>query len=111
METLRAEVPTGVVEGTFDGAFSPLVDAFVANFHDRGELGASLCVTHEGRTVVDVWGGSADPLERWAADTISIVHSCTKGATALCAHLLADRGELDIEAPVAEYWPEFATNG
>jgi CubicO group peptidase (beta-lactamase class C family) len=111
METLRIEVPTGVVEGTFDGAFAPVVDAFVANFHERGELGASLCVTHEGRTVIDVWGGSAEPLGSWTSDTISIVHSCTKGATALCAHLLADRGLLDIEAPVAEYWPEFADGG
>ena len=111
METLQRDVPTGILEGTFDGAFAPVVDAFTANFVERRELGASLCVTHEGRTVVDVWGGSAEPLERWTADTVSIVHSCTKGATALCAHVLADRGELDIEAPVAEYWPEFATNG
>ena len=111
METLQAEVPSGVVEGSFDARFAPVVDAFVANYRERGELGASLCVTHEGDTVVDVWGGSADPLERWDADTVSIVHSCTKGATALCAHLLIDRGELDLEAPVSEYWPEFAANG
>lgn len=107
MESLHAEVPTGVIEGEFDGEFAPVVDAFAANFRERGELGASLCVTFEGRPVIDVWGGSADPRERWTSDTISIVHSCTKGATALCAHLLAHRGLLDIEAPVAEYWPEF----
>jgi CubicO group peptidase (beta-lactamase class C family) len=58
-----------------------------------------------GETVVDVWGGS------YGRDSISIVHSCTKGATALCAHVLASRGLLDVDAPVAEYWPEFAKNG
>ena len=111
METLREDVPSGLVEGSFDGAFAPVVDAFVENFRSRGELGASLCLTLDGRTVIDVWGGSAEPLERWTADTVSVVHSCTKGATALCAHLLIDRGLMDLEAPVAEYWPEFASHG
>ncbi|MEA3020780.1 MAG: hypothetical protein QOI47_2304 [Actinomycetota bacterium] len=113
METLHREVPAGAVEGTYDGRFAPVVDAFVANYVDRGEVGASLCISHQGSTVVDVWGGIADPTTGapWERDTISIVHSCTKGATALCAHVLASRGLLDIEAPVAEYWPEFATRG
>lgn len=90
-----------------------MVDTFVRNFHERGEVGASLCVMHGGRAVVDVWGGCAHPASEtpWTADTVSIVYSCTKGATALCAHVLAARGELDIEAPVAEYWPEFARAG
>jgi CubicO group peptidase (beta-lactamase class C family) len=94
-----------MAEGTWDDRWQPVVDAFDRNFAERDEGGASLCITHEGRTVVDVWGGTFEK------DTISIVHSCTKGATALCAHVLASRGLLDVEAPVAEYWPEFATRG
>lgn len=72
-----------------------------------------MCVTVDGETVVDLWGGTADPAigRPWDADTLTMVWSSTKGATALCAHLLADRGELDFAAPVARYWPEFAKNG
>lgn len=113
MEHLQREVPTGVVSGEYDAAYQPVVDAFVRNFTDHGEVGASLCVQHEGAVMVDVWGGTADrdTGRPWERDTISVVHSCTKGATALCLHLLIDRGLVDLEAPVAEYWPEFATNG
>jgi CubicO group peptidase (beta-lactamase class C family) len=70
-------------------------------------------VVQDGATVVDVWGGAADPEagRPWERDTISVVHSSTKGATALCAHMLVSRGLLDLEAPVAEYWPEFAVRG
>lgn len=65
---------------------------------------------HEGRSVVDLWGGTADRRAGtpWTSDTVSVVYSCTKGATALCAHVLADRGQLDLDGPVAELWPEFA---
>lgn len=113
MEQLRRDVPTGVVGGEYDGRFAPVVEQFVRNFHRHDEVGSSLCICHEGATVVDVWGGTADPSAGtpWERDTVSIVFSCTKGATALCAHLLAARGELDLEAPVAEVWPEFAANG
>jgi CubicO group peptidase (beta-lactamase class C family) len=101
------------VQGTCDERFVGVVDEFERNFRERGEVGASLCVSRDGSTVVDVWGGIADPEAGtpWAGDTVSIVHSCTKGATALCAHVLASQGRLDIEAPVAEYWPEFAREG
>ncbi len=110
METLHREVPTGVVDGVFAARFATVVDAFVANYAERGEVGASLAITHEGDTVVDVWGGMADPANAtpWRQDTVSIVFSCTKGATAICAHVLAAEGKLDLEAPVADYWPEFA---
>ncbi len=72
-----------------------------------------MCVTLEGETVVDLWGGTADVAtgEPWKEDTVSIVFSATKGATALCAHILASRGLLDIDAPVAKYWPEFGKKG
>jgi CubicO group peptidase (beta-lactamase class C family) len=77
-----------------------------------GEVGASVSITLEGRRVVDLWGGRKSVGgEPWDEDTISVVFSCTKGASALCAHIAADRGQLDLEAPVASYWPEFAQNG
>jgi CubicO group peptidase (beta-lactamase class C family) len=113
METIKRDIPNGKVEGTCDARFLRVADEFEKNFTARGEVGASLCATLEGRTVIDLWGGSADPArnQAWERDTVSIVFSCTKGAVAICAHVLASRGLLDLEAPVAEYWPEFARNG
>ncbi|HTO54180.1 MAG TPA: serine hydrolase domain-containing protein [Myxococcota bacterium] len=113
METIKRDIPNGKLEGTCDARFLPVAAEFEKNFSARGEVGASLCVTLEGSTVIDLWGGSADPAlnKPWQRDTVSIVFSCTKGATALCAHVLASRGQLDIEAPVSEYWPEFAQQG
>ena len=112
-EALRRDVEGGVLAGSFDARFEPVVDEFVRNFHARGEVGASLCLTLDGETVVDVWGGVADPASGapWERDTLVVVHSCTKAATALCAHVLAARGELDLEAPVSDSWPEFAREG
>jgi CubicO group peptidase (beta-lactamase class C family) len=70
-------------------------------------------LTVDGEMVIDLWGGEADPAtaQPWKRDTRVVVYSCTKGATALCAHILADRGLLDLDAPVRIYWPEFACNG
>ena len=94
-------------------AFAMVREELVRNFAGRGEVGAAVCVQVDGQTVVDLWGGVADRAtgRAWTADTRVVVYSCTKGATALCAHILADRGQLDLDAPVAQYWPEFATNG
>lgn len=113
MENVRREIPSGKVEGICDPRFMAVADEFERNFRDRAEVGASVCVQHEGRTVVDLWGGLARPEEKvpWTRDTVSIVFSCTKGAVAICAHVLASRGLLDVDAPVVEYWPEFAQNG
>ena len=88
-------------------------DAFAANFDQGLEVGASVAVVHEGELVVDLWGGSADAAgtQPWERDTITNVWSTTKTMTVLCALMLADRGELDLHAPVARYWPEFAANG
>lgn len=101
------------VRGTCDPRFELVHAAFERNFAARGEVGASVCVTIDGETVVDLWGGTADPAtgQQWERDTIGVVWSCTKGATALCAHVLASRGRLDLDAPVAQYWPEFAAHG
>lgn len=101
------------VEGTCEPRFGRVREEFERNFAERGEVGASVCVTFDGESVVDLWGGQADPSSgrAWDRDTIGHVWSATKGATALCAHMLASRGRLDLNAPVARYWPEFAKNG
>jgi CubicO group peptidase (beta-lactamase class C family) len=93
--------------------YEPVAAAFRANFIERGEVGASLCATRHGETVVDLWGGLADPQSgrAWERDTVSIVFSCTKAATALCAHMLAEQGRLDLYAPVTTLWPAFAQGG
>ena len=98
----------GTVKGSCDPKFAELKDEFERNFEERGEAGASVCVSVNGETVVDLWGGVADTssAEPWQEDTVSIVFSCTKAAVALCAHILVDRGELELSAPVSKYWPE-----
>ncbi len=101
------------VQGSCDAKFQAVRQEFERNFRERGEVGASVCVTVGDETVVDLWGGVArtDTQAPWTKDTIGIVFSSTKGATALCAHMLASRGQLDLDAPVAKYWPEFAQAG
>jgi CubicO group peptidase (beta-lactamase class C family) len=102
-----------VTEGTCKKGFERVAEAFAQNFAERGEVGASVCLVVGGETVVDMWGGTANPKTQapWKKDTVSIVFSCTKGATALCAHMLASRGKLDLDAPVTEVWPEFGQHG
>ncbi|MGE0822905.1 MAG: serine hydrolase domain-containing protein [Candidatus Binatia bacterium] len=101
------------VHGSCDEKFQSVRQEFERNFRERDEVGASVCVTVRGETVVDLWGGVARPDTQtpWTAETVSIIFSSTKGATALCAHVLASRGQLDLDAPVATYWPEFAQAG
>jgi CubicO group peptidase (beta-lactamase class C family) len=88
-------------------------DAFEQNFAEGLEAGAAFSAYHQGRKVVDLWGGVADGDEGrpWEEDTIILVFSTTKGMTAVCANRLADQGALDVEAPVVRYWPEFGKNG
>lgn len=101
------------IHGICDQRFALVREEFERNFAERGEVGASVSVIVDGKAVVDLWGGVADAESGrpWQEDTIAVVWSSTKGATALCAHILADRGELDLDALVAKYWPEFAQNG
>jgi len=100
------------IQGTFDERFAPVADVLSANLDAGKDVGASVCVVHDGQTVVDIWGGTIDDGGTpWAEDTLINVWSTTKTMTALSALLLADRGELDFHAPVARYWPEFAANG
>ncbi|MFI7500204.1 serine hydrolase domain-containing protein [Streptomyces sp. NPDC049687] len=100
------------IQGSYDDLFTAVPSA-LAELLDDGDVGGSVAVFVDGEPVVDVWGGFADP-ERtvpWERDTIVNVFSVTKTMTALCALILADRGELDPDAPVARYWPEFAAAG
>lgn len=101
------------IAGDCDQRFALVREEFERNFAERGEVGGSVCITVDGETVVDLWGGVADPAtgRPWERDTIGVVWSCTKGATSLCAHVLASRGQLSLDAPVSAYWPEFARNG
>jgi CubicO group peptidase (beta-lactamase class C family) len=101
------------VHGHCDPRFAAVRTAFEESFLDRAELGAAVAVTVGGELVVDLWGGWADAARSrpWERDTLVNVWSTTKGPTALCAHILADRGLLDFDAPVAAYWPEFAAAG
>jgi CubicO group peptidase (beta-lactamase class C family) len=93
--------------------FEAVRDAFADNLESGRDVGAAFAAYHRGRKVVDLWGGVADPQtgRPWEQDSIILVFSTTKGATALCANVLAERGELDMNAPVARYWPEFAQGG
>ncbi|MFI8189274.1 serine hydrolase domain-containing protein [Streptomyces sp. NPDC085946] len=101
------------VHGHCDPRFTAVRTAFEENFRVREELGAAVTVMVGGVTVVDLWGGWADAARTrpWERDTLVNVWSTSKGPVALCAHLLADRGLLDLDAPVAAYWPEFAAAG
>jgi CubicO group peptidase (beta-lactamase class C family) len=106
-------MPESTVHGFVADKFRSVRDAFEANFASGADVGASCCATLEGETVVDLWGGFADETKTrpWERDTIVNVYSTTKTMTALTALLIADRGDLDFDSPVAKYWPEFAANG
>lgn len=99
--------------GTVEPEFEPVREAFARNFSDYGDLGASLCVYVDGRPVVDLVAGTTAPEDAtgYDRDTLQLVFSSTKGAASLCAHLLCQDGRLDLDAPVARYWPEFAAAG
>jgi CubicO group peptidase (beta-lactamase class C family) len=101
------------VEGTTHPRFAGVRAQLEANLASGDDVGACVCATLEGETVVDLWGGYQDEAKTkpWARDTIINVYSTTKTMTALTALILADRGAIDFDAPVARYWPEFAANG
>ncbi|MER7412508.1 serine hydrolase domain-containing protein [Streptomyces cacaoi] len=104
-----------VVHGTVADGYEPVRDAFVRNFEELGEAGAAVAVHRDGRKVVDLWGGTTDPRDAtappWERDTAVVVRSATKGLAAAVPHLLHQRGQLDLDAPVGTYWPEFKANG
>ena len=101
------------LQGQCDARFKRVREILEASFASGAELGAGLCVYVDGRLAIDLWGGFMDheKTKPWRRDTLANVYSTTKGITAICAHQLVERGELDLDAPVARYWPEFAQNG
>lgn len=101
------------VQGECAPGFERVLAAFADNFRNRRELGASFCIYKDGKKVVDLWGGHRDPARSqvWTGDTLAGMASVRKGMLALGLHMLADQGKLNYDAPVAQYWPEFAQNG
>ena len=106
----RSEVP---ISGVCASGFEKVRDAFEKNFVERDEIGAAVAVWVEGALVVNLWGGWADGGRQrpWREDTLASIFSGSKGLTSTCMHLLADRGEIDLHAPVVKYWPEFGQAG
>jgi CubicO group peptidase (beta-lactamase class C family) len=103
----------GAANGVVVPGFELVAEEFEQNFSERGELGAAFAVVHEGELVVDLWGGLADRSQNrlWEKDTLQLIFSGTKGLVAICLLMLIDRNQLDLDAPVCDYWPEFAAAG
>ena len=101
------------IQGTCDERFTGVRDVLADSLAKGTDVGASVAVTIDGELVVDIWGGWADEARTrpWQGDTITNVWSTTKTMTALCALMLADAGEIDLDAPVDRYWPEFGAGG
>lgn len=100
-----------MVDGHSTAEFAPLRDLLESNLADGTDVGAAVAVMHDGELVVDLWGGEARPGVPWRADTVVLVWSVTKTMAALTVLVLADRGDIDLDAPVARYWPAFAAHG
>lgn len=103
---------TGIC-GAIQPGFAPVREAFARNFVEHGDIGAACCVYRHGEPVADLWGGLADPVvgRPWREDTLQLVFSAAKGPTAICIHRLVEDGKLDLDAPIARYWPAFAAAG
>ncbi len=101
------------IRGYCDPRFALVLDRFKDNFGQRNELGSTVCVFCDNELVVDLWGGftTEERTVPWSEDTLVHVYSATKGALAFLAHRLVSQGKLDLDAPVGDYWPEFACNG
>jgi CubicO group peptidase (beta-lactamase class C family) len=101
------------IQGRVEPRYAKVRDAFAAQFAAGSEIGAAVAITVDGEPVVDLFAGHAGPARTrpWTRDTITHTYSVTKGMTALCAHRLIDRGALELDAPVARYWPEFEQAG
>jgi CubicO group peptidase (beta-lactamase class C family) len=113
VDRLLVDGTTITIFGSVEPQFRPVLEAFIDNFRTRRELGASVAIYHQGKKVVDLWAGNMDE-ERtrpWEEHSIVTTASVMKGMMALALHMLADQGKLDYDAPVAQYWPEFAQGG
>ena len=110
-ETVSKRPGAVLIGGFVADGFQPVAEQFARNFSELGDVGAAFAVVRHGETVVDLWAGIAAQARAWAEDTLQVVFSGTKGLTATCMLMLVDRGQLELEKPVAHYWPEFAANG
>ncbi|BCW86660.1 carboxylesterase (plasmid) [Arthrobacter sp. NicSoilE8] len=99
------------LSGNVAPGFGPVADAFRENFQSRGDIGAACAVVVDGTTVVDLFAGESRPNTPWTAATRSVVFSVSKGITAICLLMASERNHLDLDRPVAQYWPEFAAHG
>src|SRR6266481_2910669 len=101
------------IEGSCEARFQRVKEIFSDSFENGSEVGAAVSAVVDGKTAFDLWGGYADKAKArpWTRDTLVNVWSTTKGITSICAHRLVDQGKLDLDAPVAKYWPEFAQAG
>lgn len=112
-EDMTEQLSRTPIHGTVEPGFEPVREAFERNFSEFGDTGAALAIYRGDELVVDIWGGVADAETGtpWAEDTLGLVYSATKAATAIVVHQLAEKGLLDLDAPVAAVWPEFAAGG
>jgi CubicO group peptidase (beta-lactamase class C family) len=101
------------VNGMLEPQFEAILEAFQENYRNEDEVGSAVSVMVDGRTVVDLWGGWRDGARQreWQRDTLVCMMSVSKGITGMAFNILVDRGLVDVNAPVARYWPEFAQNG
>ena len=101
------------IHGFADEGFGAVLDTFAANFKERHDLGAACAVYVQGRPVVDLWGGIADARtgRMWDRDTAAVIFSCSKAILAICAYVLVEEGRLDLDQPIANYWPAFGQAG
>ena len=100
-----------MVHGSCHDDLAPLRDLLESNLASGEDVGAAVAVVHDGELVADLWGGEARPGVPWSEDTLCQVWSVTKAMVGLAFLTLVDRGEIDLDAPVATYWPDFAANG
>ncbi len=112
-DRIDARGATYILEGIYEPEFRAVVDAFIENFKIEDEVGAACSIMLEGRTVVDIWGGWRDGAMQtpWDAPTTVCMMSVAKGITAICFNMLIDRGLVDPDARVIDYWPEYGQNG
>ena len=110
---MSVDVDGVMVHGHFDDRFANTIEVFAKHFKTGEDVGASLALSKDGEMVLDIWAGHLDEARQqpWQQDSIVNVYSSTKTVSFLCALVLADRGLLDFDAPVASYWPEFSQNG
>jgi CubicO group peptidase (beta-lactamase class C family) len=113
MQEIEMAISKGRIAGRIKPGFESLLEAFVQNFNEYGDVGAAVAVYHRGDLVADLWGGLADDISQrpWEENTVTLVFSAAKGPTATCINRLIEQGLLDVDVPLATYWPEFGCNG